>query len=217
MEPDNNALGRTYFIAGPPRVGKTLLSYKLAEKIHGHVVSTDAIRSAAKRACENKTGDLFRTNKENALSEEEWFDRHLNTPEIVVDDQIKEAIALWPSVVGFCNNFSEDHAKHIVEGVHLLPELVARMEHKPAHIVYVGNTNPNHIKSMVEYSSNNPVVDWMASLGYGEKKIEIIAGFVKRMSEYFKTEAEKYGLSYFEMSDDDFHGSLDKVCDFLMK
>jgi KaiC/GvpD/RAD55 family RecA-like ATPase len=49
MRPENNALNRTYFVAGPPRVGKTLLSYKLAEKIKGHVVSTDAIRSAAKK------------------------------------------------------------------------------------------------------------------------------------------------------------------------
>lgn len=197
MDPDNNALDRTYFIAGPPRVGKTLLSYTLAEKIHGHVVSTDAIRSAAKKACIDKTSDLFRTNKENALSEEEWFAKHLNTPEIVVEDQNKESIALWPSVVSFCNNFSEDHAVHIVEGVHLLPQLVAQMEHKPAHIVYVGNTNPDHIKSMVEYSSKNPVVDWMASLGYGEEKIEIIAGFVKRMSEYFKAEAEKVWIYIF--------------------
>lgn len=217
MDPDNNALDRTYFIAGPPRVGKTLLSYALAEKIKGHVVSTDAIRSATKKSSSDKTGDLFRTNKENALSEEEWFAKHLNTPEIVVEDQNKESIALWPSVVAFCNNFCEDHAVHIVEGVHLLPHLVSQMEHKPSHIVYVGNTNPNHIKSMIEYSANNQVVDWMASLGYGEDKIEIIAGFVKRMSEYFKIEAEKYGFQYFEMSDDDFNGSIEKVCDFLMK
>ena len=184
MDPDNNALKRTYFIAGPPRVGKTLLSYKLAEKIKGHVVSTDAIRSATKKACTDKTGDLFLTNKENALSEEEWFVKHLQTPEIVVEDQNKELIALWPSVVAFCNNFCEDDANHIVEGVHLLPHMVAQMENKPSHIVYIGNTNPDHMKSMIEYSSKNPIMDWMASLGYGEKKVEIIAGFVKRMSEY---------------------------------
>lgn len=217
MEPDNNALNRTYFIAGPPRVGKTLLSYKLAEKIHGHVVSTDAIRSAAKKACMDKTGDLFRTNKENALSEEEWFDKHLKTPELVLEDQNKESTAFWPSIVAFCNNFCEDDANHIVEGVALLPSLVSQMENKPAHIVYIGNTNPDHINSMNEYSSKNPIMDWMASLGYGKEKIEIFAGFVKRMSEYFKAEAEKYGFTYFEISDDDFEGSLEKVCDFLTK
>lgn len=217
MNPDNNALNRTYFIAGPPRVGKTTLSYRLAEKIKGHVVSTDAIRSAAKKARENKTGDLFRTNFYNSLSEEEWFERHLKHPEVVVEDHNKESAAFWTSIVSFCNTFCEDSAIHIVEGAHLIPELVASMEDRPAHIVYVGNTNPDHFKHMLEYSRNNPDQDWMASLGYGEEKIQAMAIFVREMSLYFKTEAEKYGFPYFEISDEDFEGSLEEICKFLMK
>ena len=87
MKPDNNSLNRTYFIGGSPRIGKTTLAYALAEKIKGHVVSTDSIRSAAKKARLEKTGDLFRTNFYNNLSEEEWLERHLHHPEIAIDDQ----------------------------------------------------------------------------------------------------------------------------------
>ncbi len=217
MNPDNKALSRTYFIAGPPRVGKTTLSYKLAEKIKGHVVSTDAIRSAAKKARETKTGDLFRTNFYNSLSEEEWFKLHLERPEVVVEDHNKESAAFWTSIVSFCNTFCEDSAIHIVEGAHLIPSLVASMEDKPSHIVYVGNTDPNHFKHMLDYSQKNPEQDWMASLNYSDKKIEAMGNFVLEMSKYFKSEAEKYGFPYFEINDNDFEGSLEKVCKFLLK
>ncbi len=217
MNPDNNALARTYFIAGPPRVGKTLLSYKLAEKIKGHVVSTDAIRSAAKKACVDKTGDLFRTNFHNSLSEEEWMRMHLDEPEIAVNDQNKESVALWPSIVSFCNNFCEDAAIHVVEGAHLPPHLVAQMEHKPGHVIYVGNTSPEHFKYMLEYSKKNPEQDWMASIGYGEKRIRAMAHFVQAMSEYFKSEAKKYGFPYYEIDDDDFDGSIERICQSLLK
>jgi 2-phosphoglycerate kinase len=217
MNPDNNALNRTFFIGGPPRVGKTTLSYKLAEKVKGHVVSTDAIRSAAKKARENKTGDLFRTNFYNSISEDEWFRRHLEHPEIVVDDHNKEAAAFWSSTVSFCNTFCEDSATHIVEGAHLLPNLVSEMKDKPKHVIYVGNTNSHHSKHMLEYSKNNPAQDWMSSLNYSDKKIEAMANFVKKMSEYFKNEAEKYGFPYFEIDDEKFDESLEKICEFLLK
>lgn len=217
MNPDNNILNRTYFIAGPPRVGKTTLSYKLAEKIKGHVVSTDAIRSAAKKAREDKSGPLFRTNFYNSLPEEEWFKRHIDQPEIVTEDQVKEAEAFWTSIVSFCNTFCEDGAAHIVEGAHLIPHLVASMEHKPDHVVYVGNTSPDHFKHMLEYSKNNPQQDWMASLGYDEKKVGAMANAVRTMSEYFKSEAAKYGFPYFEIKDEDFEGSIEEICQFLVK
>jgi 2-phosphoglycerate kinase len=217
MNPDNKALDRTYFIAGPPRVGKTLLSYKLAEKIRGHVVTTDAIRSAAKRACTDKNSDIFRINKENDLPEEEWLSKHLEHPEMVVEDQNRESVAFWPSIIAFCNNFCEDNANHIVEGVALLPSLVSQMKDKPAHIVYVGNTSEEHLKSMLDFSKKFPEQDWMAAMGYSEKKIEGMAKFVKEMSQYFKSEAEKYGFPYFEIKDYNFEGSLEDICDFLCK
>jgi 2-phosphoglycerate kinase len=216
MNPDNNALNRTYFIAGPPRVGKTLLSYKLAEKIRGHVVSTDAIRSAAKKACIQKTGDLFRTNKDNALTEQEWLDKHIGNPEIMLEDQNKESEAFWTSIVSFCNTFSEDNANHIVEGVALLPHLVAQMKNNPAHVIYIGNTNPNHLQSMIEFGQKFPQQDWMASMNYSRERIEIMAKFVNKMSYYFKSEAEKYGFSYYEIDDMNFQDSISRVIDEIV-
>ena len=213
MNPDNNALARTYFIGGAPRIGKTIFSYKLAEKIGGHVVSTDSIRSAAKKANNDKESDLFILNRTENVSDAEWLKEHLETPEKIVEYQNIESKAVWPSILSFCNTFCEDSAVHIVEGVALLPSLVAEMEHKPGHVIYVGNTSETHFQSMLEHAQNHPELDWMGAMNYSPEKIQGMAKFVQTMSEYFKEESAKYGFSYFEISDSNFDSSIQELID----
>jgi 2-phosphoglycerate kinase len=215
VNPENNAPGRTYFIGGPPRVGKTILAFALANEIRGHVVSTDSIRNAAKKACIDKDSDLFIINRTENITESEWLKNHLDHPEISVDYQNRESRAVWPSVVSFCNSFCEDDAVHILEGVAILPSLVAEMKNKPAHVAFVGNTNAKHLQAMLKHSEDYPDKDWMAQLKYSPKRIEGMANFVRTMSLYLKAEAEKYGFSYYEISDDDFKGSIANIVDTL--
>lgn len=211
MNPDNNALDRTYFIGGAPRIGKTILSLALAEKIGGHYVSTDSIRNAAKKACKDESSDLFIINAAEHISDEEWLKNHNEFPEKVIEYQNRESIALWPSLVSFCNSFCEDSAIHVVEGVALLPSLVFAMKDKPKHIFYVGNTSEKHSQSMLDFAKKFPQWDWMAASGYSDEKIKAMATFVKEMSLYFKSEAEKYSFPYYELDDDHFEQSIKDI------
>lgn len=136
---------------------------------------------------------------------------HLEQPDLVVDYQNRESKAIWPSVVSFCNSFSEDQAIHIVEGVALLPSLVAEMKHKPRHVIFVGNTSDSHVASMLKYAKDFPDQDWMASMNYSEEKFKGMASFIQAMSGYFKREAEKYGFPYYEIDDANFESSLEKI------
>jgi 2-phosphoglycerate kinase len=211
MNPANNSLERTYFIGGAARIGKTQLALALAGKIGGHYVSTDSIRNAAKKSCKDEESDLFIINKTEHVPEEEWLKDHNELPQKIIEYQNRESIALWPSLVSFCNSFCEDTALHIVEGVALLPSLVSAMEHRPAHISYVGNTSDKHVESMLQFAKDFPEQDWMASMGYSDEKIRAMADFVKEMSQYFKTEAAKYGFPYYEISDEDFDTSITTI------
>lgn len=215
MNPDNNALDRTYFVGGAPRIGKTILSLILAEKVNGHFVSTDSIRNAAKKSCKDQNSDLFILNKTEHIPEEEWLKDHNELPEKVIEYQNRESIALWPSVVSFCNSFCEDNAVHVVEGVALLPSLVSQMKNKPKHIFYVGNTNEKHAQAMLDFARKSPEWDWMGASGYSDEKIRAMANFVKEMSLYFKNEAEKFGFPYFEIDDDDFNESISKIIESI--
>jgi len=217
MTPDNDALDRTYFLGGPPRTGKSILAFALADKVRGHVVSTDSIKSAAKKACTDKESDYFIINRTENVSDEEWLKNHLERPEVVVEYQNKESQAIWSSVVSFCNTFCEDSAVHVVEGVALLPSLVSEMKHKPEHVVFVGNTSTNHVKAMLEYSQKFPEQDWMAGLKYSNEKIAGMANFVRAMSIYFKEEAEKYGFPYYEIDDEHFADSIAGIVEAIEK
>lgn len=211
MNPDNNAIDRTYFIGGPPRTGKTILAFALADKINGHVVSTDSIRNAAKKACSDKENDLFIINKTENVSKDEWLKNHLENPEVTVEHQNRESKAMWPSLVSFCNSFCEDDAVHIVEGVAILPELVSQMKNKPAYVIFVGNTSESHLQTMLDHADRFPEKDWMRAMNYSKQKFEGMANFIKAMSVYFKKEAEKYGFPYYEISDDNFEDSIAKI------
>ncbi len=216
MSPDNQLPKRTYFIGGPPRVGKSLLAYRLAEKIKGHVTPTDAIRSAAKKACNDKTSNLFAINRHESLPEKEWLRQHFEEPRLVTETQNKESKAVWPSLVSFCNSFADDDAIHIIEGVALLPSMIAKMKHRPEHIVFVGNTNENHFKAMIDHAKLYPQRDWMTAMGYSDEKIRAMASFVLEMSQYFKQEAEKYNFEYREIEDNNFDSSLNRIIGYLV-
>lgn len=212
MNSDNNALERTYFIGGAPRIGKTILSIALAQKVGSpFVVSTDSIRNAAKKACSDRNSDLFILNRTENVPEEEWLKEHNELPQNVIEYQNRESIALWPSIVSFCNSFCEDNAIHIVEGVALLPSLISQMKNKPMHIFYVGNTSEKHVESMLGFAKTFPQWDWMGGAGYSDEKIKAMANFVKEMSLYFKTEAAKYGFPYYEINDDSFDSSIAEI------
>ena len=68
-----------------------------------------------------------------------------------------------------------------------------------------------HLQAMLKHAQNFPDKDWMTALNYSPKKVEGMASFVRAMSIYLKSEAEKYGFPYFEISDQNFKGSIDKV------
>ena len=55
------------------------------------------------------------------------------------------------------------------------------------------------------------------SCGYSEEKIRAMVKFVQAMSLYFKIEAEKYGFPYYEISDEDFQGSIAKIIEEVTK
>lgn len=211
MNPDNSALERTYFIGGAPRIGKTILSTALAQKVGGHFVSTDSIRNAAKKACADENSDLFILNRTEHVPEEEWLKEYNELPQNVIDYQNRESTALWPSIVSFCNSFCEDSVVHVVEGVALLPSLVSGMKNRPREVFYIGNTNETHSQSMLDFARSFPQWDWMGASKYSDEKIKAMANFVREMSLYFKNEAEKYDFPYYEVSDDDFSGSVSKI------
>jgi hypothetical protein len=64
---------------------------------------------------------------------------------------------------------------------------------------------------MIKYAQENPEKDWMSAMGYTEQKIQAMAVFVQKMSEYFRDEAKKYGYKYYELDDSNFDSRIQAI------
>lgn len=201
MNPANNSQHRTVFIGGLPRVGKTLVAHEIAKRVDGHITSTDWIRNAVKRSHPDRQGDLFLLQDMRSMSDAEFVELY-DSGEII-RRLAKQANALWPSIVSFCSSFCDDDLVHIIEGVALMPQLVASMEHQPNEVIFVGNTDEGHIDQVLQYAEENEGTDWMTALGYSDEKKRAVARGSVLISKYFKDEAAKYNLTYVELSDFD--------------
>lgn len=191
---------RTYFIGGPGRIGKTTLAYRLADAIRGHVTSTDAIVSALRASTSDMRGDLFAMRETDHLPEEDWIDFFTKSTDEAIARQHTESRAAWPAILAFCQLFNEDNAKHIVEGVAITPDLVAAMEVPPAHVIFIGNTNPNHAAAIEGYAASHKE-DWIAQFNFSSHKIGALAVYIAEMSADFAERAALHGYRYYDLSE----------------
>lgn len=202
---------RVILIGGAPRIGKSQLAKIIAARLGGHIASTDSIRSAAKRMVKDESSPIFRINRHNAMSESEWLDYFSNNPDAVLADMNEESRATWPAVRSFIRSFEDDDLVHVVEGVHLLPDLVGELSIDTQNIIFVGNTFQEHASNVINHAKDNPTIDWMMGAGFSDEKIMTQAQFSIDMSQYFKTEAKKYGYKYIELGNSSYPQNLQKI------
>ena len=134
--------------------------------------------------------------------------------EDVLQRFILQSEAMWQSVRAFCNSFIEDDLNHVIEGVALLPGLVATLPVDKSSVLFVGNTNRESLAAMIEFSAQQGDKDWMNALGYSTAKKQVLLESTLRMSEWFKDEARERGFTYVELGND-WEKSIEKAAETL--
>jgi 2-phosphoglycerate kinase len=129
-----------------------------------------------------------------------------------VELQNAESKALWPFVVDLLRNYDMDGLDVLVEGVAVLPELVKNFP-LPYKAIFVGNTNKIHVETIVEHSRNN-THDWLHVRD--EAYVREYATFVAAFSAFTKAEAQKHGMSYVEMQNDDYEAAQQRALRLLL-
>jgi len=123
---------------------------------------------------------------------------------------------MGPFFLGMVNSMLVDGMDYVIEGEAMLPRLVADLVTKnPDKIkaVFVGYTEIGvRAKVALVKKHGDSENDWLTN-----KSDEYIRGHVANMIAYSKmirSECEKYGLPYFDTSED-FLGTIAAVTDFL--
>jgi len=134
-----------YLLGGPPRVGKSKISNLITARHGISSVSTDSLGAVLENVLDPQTAHgLFAVSKFNELPLADRIDLMVEETRRRIDLQIAECRATWQAVAPFIRREAEEGRDVLVEGVAVLPELVARLGETDYRAVFVGHRGEDH-------------------------------------------------------------------------
>src|SRR3990167_9850780 len=183
-----------YLIGGAPTTGKSTVAKLLAKEFSLPWISTDQLREIVKPyGDKNRFPTLYDTTN---LTAEEFLSMY--SAEQRAEMGFKQGDDVWPAVKGLLNNKSDWQRGGIVEGVNILPHLVAEENYvnkekvKPIFLVDLDKER----MSQVVYTRGLYDDADKYSDDVKDKEVEWAMIFAQRL----KKEAEKYGFPCVEIS-----------------
>ncbi len=184
---------KTLLMGGSPTSGKTFLAEKLARELGYPWLSTDVVRAQMLKLVrrEDYPGLFFFEDNSGAEAL-----RYLGskTPQEIVQDQNAESAEVWRGVQAIIDE-TRGWQPFVIEGVAILPEMVARLERdKDLRACFLINTHPEQIREVVfrrglwaEPSAYNDTIK--------EKEVEWVLVF----NDFIRAEVAKYGYPVVEI------------------
>ncbi len=203
-----------YFIGGPPRVGKSIIARAITTKHGIGAVSTDSLGAVLETVLDPEAEPgLFAISRFNEMAEADRIRLLVKNTTKRIDYQIEESLAVWRAVKPFVLREQDEGRDLVVEGVAVLPELVAQLEGVGYRVVFVGNQSHKQQEN-IKRAANANEHDWMRRAS--DEYIDAFAAFVVAMSRYIEKEARRYGFEYFEMGRKLFNDAVNEVVALLV-
>ncbi len=188
-------------IGGAPTTGKTTLASSLSDHTGLPWISSDQIRGIMRTiASPEEHSKLVNTKDYTA----EQFLSKFSVEEIV-NMEIEQGDAVWPGIKRIINS-DEWSNGCIIEGINILPHLIAKENNANINPIFLIDENVNRIREVVFnrglYADANTYSDDVK-----EKEVEWVLLFNHKL----RKETEKYGYSWIEVdkSMNDFEKALD--------
>ena len=189
-------MSKVILIGGSPTAGKSYVARKLAEDLKLPWISTDTIREQMRWIVRKEDyPDAFHHFIESGPEKAVEFLTH-NTPEQIVEHQNKESAEIWKGVRGIIEG---DYAwgDFIVEGVAILPELVANQEwkvKKDIMALFLINEDKDRVRNIIFTRGLWDDPDKYPD-DVKEKEVEWVFVF----NNYIKEKAKKYNFPVFNV------------------
>jgi len=205
-----------YLIGGPPKCGKTTLAKKICKEFGIPWISTDTLQSVARAYLSfseiKKRLPLSQANwKTNDEKYSKW-----STKKIVHEYRTKGE-GVNPAVEMFIESEIKDGNNFVIEGYHITPKLVnglnKKFGKKNIRAVFLIKTDQN--KMINDFKKSSTPNDWVLVRTKNKETFLKIAKMISEYSEYFKKEANTYGLKVFN-SEINFKSALKKAMSYLI-
>lgn len=195
---------RAYFIGGAPRVGKSSLAKRFLEAHPMPSAATDDLRTNLRRITPASVKpELYYLDGLNSNEADMARLMREHTADIIKAAD-RESSVVWRAVEGFVRGYLATGHDVLIEGVAVLPHLVAELEFDYS-AVYLGNQSPDHAQIIQNYAQNHPD-SWLGSLQ--PDTIAAFAKFTLETSIHIEKEAQLFSQPYLEMSDSGFDNVL---------
>lgn len=204
-----------YLVGGPPRIGKSLIAEAITREHGIGSVATDSLGAVLEAVLsrESEPG-LFGVNRLNEMPEADRIRLMEKNPAARIDCQIEESKATWRAVVPFVLREREEGRSLVVEGVAVLPELVAKLEGIECRAVFLGNRGLTH-KENIKRGAIEREYDWMRQAS--DEDIHAVAAFGAQWSSYIEKEARRCGFDYVEMDGRPFKDAVAEIVGLLLE
>lgn len=191
-----------YLIGGSPRCGKTTFARRLAYQKRIPGVSTDLLRHAEKVYVPEAEWPV-------RFPQADWKTR----PAIeTLEAEIQESKTLWLGNRRFIGALLKHRQDYVIEGVHLLPELVQELSvPENADRLKVAYLVKTDLAQIVQgFEKVDKQADWLLRDVTTAEELRRAADVVRVKSFYFQNEAMKYGHQVVDTGAD-FEGSIERL------
>jgi 2-phosphoglycerate kinase len=188
--------GTKYLIGGAPTVGKSTVAAALAAHLNLPWISTDQIRDIM-RTVANR-GDHPKLFNPEGYDAERFYNAF--SPEEIVGIEIGQGEAAWTGIRALIEHDYTWPQGFVVEGVNLLPHLIARDLPADANVrtVFVTEADPDRIRDVVFARG---VWDDVNRTSDAAKEKEL--AWITRYDAWLRTEALAYGFPVVALDKDD--------------
>ena len=204
-----------YLIGGPPKCGKTTLAKKISESTGIPWVSTDTLQCVIKPYINKKEySNKFPTNYQKGKNNDEKYSKY-STKEII-EAYRQQAKTSYQAIDMFAICEITEGNNFIIEGYHIEPELVARLNKKyPNKIKSIFLVKSDQKKFVSNIKNSTTPNDWIIARTKEKKTYGKIADMVIEYGKYFEIEAKKNNFDVINM-DDNFDNQIKKALNSLM-
>lgn len=186
------------FIGGPSASGKTTIASRLGGLLDMSWLSADYIHDMSLAIGDKKySPETFRIREYSA---KEFYEQH--SIQEVVDSEVAISHETWRGIQALI----DAGYSGIIEGVAVIPELVASLENKEIDVRAVYLTNEDRA-AIHKIAFERGI--WAPAHMYDDEVKEKEADFALGYNDYLKNEAEKYGYPTVAVNRND--ADLDKV------
>lgn len=204
-----------YLIGGSPRGGKTILSKKLSKKIEVPYISTDYLKLILRPYFKEKERkEMFPFDKIwKKLNLNDYFLNYTGKQMLAID--IKEGKTLWTGMKYLISHLSKRKIDYIIEGVHLLPNLIKDFKDDPnVKIIFLTKTDEEKIYSGL--FKNKSERDWILEKVKDKDILKLVAKSLSFQGSYFEKETKKYNFKLIN-TEDNFLEKINQAITYLTK